>query len=89
MESLLLYSILSGCPMVITSLVVENFGLFHGVHRLTCSPNQIRRVCLIVAKNGLGKTTLFNALHIGLFGRLPRGTYVENLSGLINMTGLH
>ena len=70
--------------MIITRLEVENVGLFQGTHRIAFSPSNSRRVSIVVAGNGFGKSTLFNALHIGVFGRLPRNSPVDDLATLIN-----
>lgn len=55
--------------MILDELVLHNYGVYKGEHRLSLTPSQGRPIVLIGALNGGGKTTVLEALQIGLFGR--------------------
>ncbi len=58
--------------MIITKLVVQNIGLFKGMHVFDLRPSQNdgaeKPIILIGGKNGAGKTTLFQAIRLCLYG---------------------
>lgn len=66
-------------------MVIENFGLFRGKHILDLRPDQSngnsKPIILIGGKNGVGKTTIFEAIRLCLYGQgmdgfqLRRGIY--------------
>lgn len=59
--------------MILTTLEVCNFRSFRGTHTLTLSPsdetNSKRPIVLFGGLNGTGKTTLFLAIKLALYGR--------------------
>ena len=77
--------------MKITELVVHNFGVFAGRHHMDLSgTHRDRPIALIGALNGGGKTTVLEALQVGLYGAMARTgrrssrAYNEYLASLIN-----
>tara|TARA_B100001250_G_scaffold280570_1_gene242897 strand:- start:1289 stop:3286 length:1998 start_codon:yes stop_codon:yes gene_type:complete len=50
-----------------TRLSIRNFKRFSGEHHIPL--NGDGRVTVIAAKNGLGKTTIMDAIHVSLYGR--------------------
>ena len=67
--------------MIITHLILENFGVFRGRHRIDLSPQQLADeampVILFGGKNGAGKTTLLDAIRLCLYGRTSLGGRVR------------
>lgn len=63
--------------MIISRLVIENYGVFHGRHDIDLRPqNQsdaVRPIILIGGKNGAGKTTLLEAVRLCLYGKNALG----------------
>jgi len=63
--------------MMFKRLEVENFGPFRGKHCLSLevnrTPSDHKPIVIIGGKNGTGKTTLFEAIKICLYGRFFRG----------------
>ncbi len=59
--------------MIISRLVIENFGVFQGRHEIDLLPSKrtedFRPVILIGGKNGAGKTTLLEAIRLCLYGK--------------------
>ena len=55
--------------MIFLELVLQNFGPYHGRHRLDLRPDQDRPIILIGGLNGGGKTTLMDALRLVLYGQ--------------------
>jgi len=53
--------------VVFKSLIIRNFKRFAGEHRITLQGDG--RVTVIAAQNGLGKTTLMEAIHVSLYGK--------------------
>lgn len=80
--------------MIITKLLIENFGLFRGRHILDLRPKQSngqnKPIILIGGKNGAGKTTLFEAIRVCLYGagtedfQLRRGLYEKYIEERIH-----
>ena len=58
--------------MIIKSLEVENFGPFRGKHLFDLAPVDYSRhhrpLIIVGGKNGTGKTTLFEAIKLCLYG---------------------
>ncbi|HXT16625.1 MAG TPA: DNA sulfur modification protein DndD [Gemmatimonadaceae bacterium] len=66
--------------MILRSILLENFGLYHGRLELDLAP-RVRRgvthpIVLIGGKNGVGKTTLLEAVRLALYGRRALGSRV-------------
>ena len=63
--------------MLLRRLVLENFGLYQGVQEIDLKPRQKRGrtlpVILIGGKNGAGKSTIFEAILLCLYGRAALG----------------
>ena len=60
--------------MIIKSLEVENFGPFCGKHSFDLTPlNSHRPLIIFGGRNGTGKTTLFEAIKLCLYGDYFRG----------------
>lgn len=55
--------------MILQSIKLNNFGLYHGEHEIQFSHEQDKPVTLIGGLNGRGKTTLLDAITLGLYGR--------------------
>lgn len=55
--------------MILQTLQLENFGLYQGKHELHFVPHEKKPVTLIGGLNGRGKTTLLDAITLGLYGR--------------------
>jgi DNA sulfur modification protein DndD len=77
--------------MILTKLIVENFGLFKGRHEFELEPrDKSKPITLIFGKNGSGKTTLFEAIKLCLYGNriygryLPTNKYKEYLGSKIH-----
>ena len=80
--------------MILQTIVLENFGLYSGKLELELAPrahrDQHRPIVLIGGKNGVGKTTLLEALRLALYGRRALGSrvgvaqYEEYLRGRIH-----
>ncbi len=54
--------------MIINKLILENFGLFPGKQEINLLPENGRKIVLIGGKNGNGKTTIFDAIRLCLYG---------------------
>jgi DNA sulfur modification protein DndD len=76
--------------MILTSLTLDNFGLFRGSQTLHLAPHPSRPVVLFGGKNGAGKSTLFEAIRLCLYGqaalgsRLSREEYLHYLDTRIH-----
>lgn len=55
--------------MIIKSVTLENFGLYHGVHTITFDVVKEQAITLIGGLNGRGKTTFLDAITLALYGR--------------------
>jgi DNA sulfur modification protein DndD len=58
--------------MILTELVLHNFGVYGNRQVLDLSPRQGRPIVLIGGLNGGGKTTLLDALQLSLYGPRAR-----------------
>jgi DNA sulfur modification protein DndD len=57
--------------MIIDSIDIENFGVYLGKQTvLLAPPSKNKPIILFGGQNGRGKTTLLNALQLGLYGKL-------------------
>jgi len=57
--------------MIIDSIEIENFGVYLGKQTvLLAPPSRNKPIILFGGQNGRGKTTLLNALQLGLYGKL-------------------
>lgn len=54
--------------MIFKSLEITNYGIFKGHHDLAFAKPSIQSVTLVGGLNGSGKTTIFEAIQIALFG---------------------
>jgi len=55
--------------MIINKIVLNNFGVFKGQHELLLYPDhQFKPIIIIGGMNGAGKTTVFNAIKLCLYG---------------------
>src|SRR5260370_40502128 len=67
--------------MVFRRLVLEDFGLYRGVQEIDLTPRQkrgrARPVVLFGGKNGAGKSTIFEAILLCLYGRAASGDRVR------------
>lgn len=59
--------------MKINKLKLNNFSSFEGINVLDLSPVGRKNIILIGGKNGAGKTSLFSAIKIALYGPLAFG----------------
>jgi len=71
--------------MIISRVVLENFGLYKGKQEFNFQPEENRNIVLIGGENGNGKTTLFEAIRFCLYGpatfekRLTANQYQKKL----------
>ena len=77
--------------MIFSSLTLENIGPFHGRHELNLlPPSDDKPIVLLGALNGAGKTTILNALQLGLYGKRAKSLvrvksgYEDYLRKLVN-----
>ena len=59
--------------MIIRRLRINNFSSFEGLNEFDLSPQKDKNIILIGGKNGAGKTSLFSAVKIALYGPLAFG----------------
>ena len=55
--------------VIFTKLSIQNFKRFSGRHEIRFTSGE-GRLTIIGAENGLGKTTLMEAFHIALYGKV-------------------
>ena len=54
--------------MILKNLQISNYGIFNGIHEIDFAQPSIKSVTLVGGLNGSGKTTIFEAIQICLFG---------------------
>jgi len=76
--------------MIFDELVLHNFGVYRGEHRVALTPSAERPIVLFGALNGSGKTTFMEAMQLALYGKSakagPRGrlAYQDYLARSVN-----
>jgi DNA sulfur modification protein DndD len=76
--------------MIFEQVVLHNFGVYRGEHRIDLDVTPERPVVLIGALNGSGKTTFLDAMQLALYGKSARCSgrervgYPEYLESMIN-----
>jgi DNA sulfur modification protein DndD len=76
--------------MIFEQVVLHNFGVYRGEHRIDLDVAPERPVVLIGALNGSGKTTFLDAMRLALYGKSARCSgrelvgYPEYLASMIN-----
>ena len=75
--------------MILDEISLHDFGVYEGRHTLILTPPSAKRpIILFTGLNGAGKTTILEALQIGLFGAnamcLAEQSYHEYMKRLIN-----
>ncbi|NKE70125.1 DNA sulfur modification protein DndD [Candidatus Manganitrophus noduliformans] len=76
--------------MILTSLTLVDFGLFRGRQTVQLAPRPGRPIVLFGGKNGVGKTTLLEAIRLCLYGpgvlgdRVSKETYLQYLKSRIH-----
>jgi len=65
--------------LILKSLQISNYGIFQGIHSINFAQPSIKRITLIGGLNGSGKTTIFDAIQISLFG-MKSNLHKENSS---------
>lgn len=79
-----------GCSMRIDSISLNNFGSYEGETIFDTNSASGRNIILIGGKNGTGKTTLFTAMRVCLYGYMSMGYrsynafYIRAITKLIN-----
>lgn len=62
------------CSMLLAKLTIENFGPFRGIHEFDLMPiDKTKPIILFGGKNGSGKTTIFEAIKLCLYGNAFNG----------------
>ena len=59
--------------MQITNLILENFSSYEGINKLDFTVKRDKSIILIGGQNGAGKTSIFTAIKIALYGPLAFG----------------
>lgn len=76
--------------MIFEQVVLHNFGVYRGEHRIDLDVSPVKPVVLIGALNGSGKTTFLDAMQLALYGKSARCSgrervgYPEYLESMIN-----
>ena len=76
--------------MILTKLILHNFGIYAGRHEIDLTPKPDRPIILIGALNGSGKTTLLEGIQFALFGKFAKflgknkSAYIEFLTNSVN-----
>ena len=75
--------------MKLEKIELENFRVFYGAQHLEFSTDPERNITLIRAGNGVGKTTLLNAIFWGLYGEFVGRYFSEEPNALmVNLAAL-
>ena len=59
--------------MKINKLILKNFSSFEGINEFDFSVTEDKNIILIGGQNGAGKTSLFSAIKVALYGPLAFG----------------
>lgn len=76
--------------MQITKLILENFSSYEGRYEINLTTDDKKPMILIGGQNGAGKTSIFTAIKLGLYGPLAFGYsgintyYIKKIKSLIN-----
>lgn len=76
--------------MRISRLILNNFSSFEGVTEFNLAPEKGKNIILVGGKNGAGKTSLFTAIKLALYGPMTYGYvssnafYIAKIKDLIN-----
>ena len=76
--------------MILSSITLTDFGTFGGQQRILLSPKPSRPIVLFGGKNGVGKTTLLEAIRLCFYGqywngaKLSKEQYSKYLEGRIH-----
>lgn len=70
-----------GIPhIILTELILQNFGPYQGQHSINLTPNNEQPIILFGGMNGDGKTTLMDAIRLALYGQRALCSTRNNLS---------
>lgn len=81
--------------MKINRLILNNFSSFEGVTEFNLAPENGKNIILVGGKNGAGKTSLFTAIKLALYGPMTYGYvscnafYIAKIKELINTKTYH
>ena len=81
--------------MIIKNLKIYNFGIYQGEHIFEFTPSNKKNIMIIRGKNGCGKTTIFEAIKLGIYGsliygvRTPSKKYFEYINKRINVQSIN
>ena len=64
--------------MKLERIVIENFRAFHGEHIIDIAHDDKKSVTVIVAENGIGKSSILEAIHWCLYGDMPDGANIAD-----------
>lgn len=76
--------------MILKKIILNNISSYEGYNEFDFSPNGDKNIILIGGKNGAGKTSLFNAIKLGLYGPLNynyqtvHSQYLAKIKEIIN-----
>lgn len=81
--------------MIINKLILKNFSSFEGINEFDLSVTEDKNIILIGGQNGAGKTSLFSAIKVALYGPLAFGYvganahYTSKIKDYINAKAFH
>ncbi len=80
--------------MIIKNLKICNFGIYYGEHEFEFTPSNNKNIIIIKGKNGCGKTTILEAIKLGIYGsmaygvRNPSKKYIEDIKKRFNLRAI-